>query len=194
LCRADREAFVEAADVELLCIPGADARLETLKKALESQACALTSDPACERRITRFQRYPSHPRMALESVVGALKSFRKTRKDRLARHKLLKIHMDEFAIKIRDDSCFCSEFINGVIDVDAEEVAATMSLTSQLFTYGHKAWSLLVEEYEEILCTRVFRLLLGWKEALQLTKKDLVRDPRRLVHYYKLSSQAAEVS
>jgi len=69
-----------------------------------------------------------------------------------------------------------------------------MSLTSQLFTYGHKAWSLLVEEYEEILCTRVFRLLLGWKEALQLTKKDLVRDPRRLVHYYKLSSQAAEAS
>jgi hypothetical protein len=185
LSRADRESFVDAADVDPLHFPSVDARLEALKKALDSEtvgaACAVISDPACERRISRYKRYPSHPRMTLEFTVGALTSFSKTRIDRLARHKLLKIHMDKLSIKIRDDSCFCSEFINGVIDVDPEEVATTMSLTSQLFTYGHKAWSLLVEEYEEILCTRVFEDLLSWKEALQLTKQDLVRDPRRLI-------------
>ncbi|CAM9883867.1 unnamed protein product, partial [Phaeothamnion confervicola] len=122
--------------------------------------------PACQRRVQRYTAYPEHPMLTLERTVDAFVLFVHTRTDRLTRHRLLKNHMDEYKLKIRDDSCFCSEFINGQIDVDVDEVATTMAITAQLFSYGHKAWSMLVDEYEALLESRVMQEFLSWKDAL----------------------------
>lgn len=58
------------------------------------------------------------------------------------RQEQLKGALLKVRVRQRSDSTYCNDYIAGVIDVDADEVAATMLLTARLFDAGgHVAWS-----------------------------------------------------
>ncbi|ORY27722.1 hypothetical protein BCR33DRAFT_802474 [Rhizoclosmatium globosum] len=60
----------------------------------------------------------------------------------------LEEELSQEGLELRKDSQFCKEFIEKPLCIEVEEVVAIMEITSDLFLYGHIAWSNLHSEME----------------------------------------------
>ena len=135
-------------------------RLRTLARVAGVEH--LLTATACAKRVARYRKYK---RYEAEHVVRKLVEFEATRHDREARRALLQKAMSARGLRIRPDSSYCSDFIRGAVDVDPEEVAAVMLVTSELFDRGHVVWSNNREEAERRLDDAVFDKGMSWTEA-----------------------------
>lgn len=92
---------------------------------------------ATKERVKRFRVYPQDA----SAVASKLTHFLHTRGDRSARRAVLEQTFKDWQVELRADSSFCRAFIESLEDVDAEEVAAVMKITSRLFSHNHRVYS-----------------------------------------------------
>ena len=110
---------------------------------------------------------------SLDEVLAALHFFEETRNNSdFRRDHLATILKNNYNIDtIRRDSKLCKLYIDGSIDMDAEEVGAVIDLTSRLFSLSHKVWSNYHLICEEILRRLHYTVGINWKNAVDLTMK-----------------------
>lgn len=101
---------------------------------------AFLEDPAVLERVTRYETYCAC--MDVGRVARKLHEFYSLRGDPTARREMLSEAMEAEGMRIRGDSAFCREFINGSTDVDLGEIVGRMKLAKHLFELGgHVTWS-----------------------------------------------------
>ncbi|CAM9192330.1 unnamed protein product [Ectocarpus sp. 4 AP-2014] len=101
---------------------------------------AFLEDPAVLERVTRYETHCAC--MDVGRVARKLHEFYRLRGDPVARREMLSKAMEAEGMRIRGDSAFCREFINGSTDVDLGEIVGRMKLAKHLFELGgHVTWS-----------------------------------------------------
>ncbi|CAM9312837.1 unnamed protein product [Ectocarpus fasciculatus] len=101
---------------------------------------AFLEDPAVLERVTRYETHCAC--MDVGRVARKLHEFYRLRGDPAARREMLSEAMEAEGMRIRGDSTFCREFINGSTDVDLGEIVGRMKLAKHLFDLGgHVTWS-----------------------------------------------------
>ncbi|CAM9224676.1 unnamed protein product [Ectocarpus sp. 13 AM-2016] len=97
-------------------------------------------DPAILERVTRYETHCEC--MDVGRVARKLHEFYRLRGDPVARREMLSKAMEAKGMRIRGDSAFCREFINGSTDVDLGEIGGRMKLAKHLLELGgHVTWS-----------------------------------------------------
>lgn len=143
-------------------------------EAVLGKARTLGIDSNSLRRARmRMESAPDHAILGVEATEARLAEIeRSTRPKRKERKALLMASLQEYGLRLRSDSGFCNSFIAGSSLASAQEVAATMRITSFLFSYGHDVWS----EYSDSCEGHMSDLLLNnraacWHDACTDTMK-----------------------
>jgi len=124
-------------------------------------------------RLSRFGKCLAY---GIEACADDMARFWRERDDSELRHGRLKAAMLRRDLEIRKDSSFCDSYINGAVDVDAEEVAAVMCITSELWDAGgSRAYRQHSGEAESVLTTAVFDHGKSWDQGLNEALRVLRR-------------------
>ncbi|KAJ3074713.1 hypothetical protein HDU98_010507 [Podochytrium sp. JEL0797] len=131
-----------------------------------TQILDLLHQPIYSPLLKRLQKHPNYlhsPRQWTAVLFDHKHSQLQTTLDRrIALRNALEVQ----GMKLRYDSRFCNEYIDGTICSELAEVVATMKLTCTLFAYGHAVWKKLVAKMEKGLLMLVVDDGLVWMEAV----------------------------
>ncbi|ORY51342.1 hypothetical protein BCR33DRAFT_452562 [Rhizoclosmatium globosum] len=115
-------------------------------------------------RLERYPKYVERRKMWTNTIISYLISQSQSIPQRRAR---LEEALSQEGLELRKDSQFCKEFIEKPLCIEVEEVVAIMEITSDIFSYGHIAWSNLHSEMEVAVLKQVFENGMGWMEAVR---------------------------
>eukprot|EP00940_MAST-03C_sp_MAST-3C-sp2_P001176 g1176.t1 len=113
--------------------------LERVEAVLNKARTMGIDSSSLRRAKRRMESAPGHALLGVEATEARLTEIE--RSTRPKRKALLVAALGEYGVRLRSDSGFCKSFIAGSSLASAQEVAATMRITSFLFSYGHEVWS-----------------------------------------------------
>ena len=139
-------------------------KIEVFEKYIKDAEFSISKD-SITKTVQRMKCFPYHPTFGVDGMMVQVEQM--SAESSGQRRKRLKDALAVYSLKIRSDSNFCDAFIKKTTLASCDEVAATMYLTSWLFSFCHQAWSHYSRMFEKKMTRHVMQKRLSWFDAVK---------------------------